>query len=1197
MSISVPGYRDLWLQATHGEVTAWRGVSTSGDPVIIYTHTSELPTPAMRDRLTERADVARLAGHPAMAGFVELLDLPTRAALVVGAISAPVLADVPARSLSTIDVLQVAIDLAPALAELHVHGVGHGGVGLHRISLAHDEATIAAPWFDHAVAAPTNDLVDLARLVETMLLRAGLRVPQGVRSVLDAATSADPTCRYRSVIGFANDLGRCRDELRITDMCSPFPLAVADYALSWRDPQQAVGVEPQLDKLAERIESTRVAGVPSVLVLEGPSGAGRTALLTSYAAFLRARSISHGIAQFLPGGERLPLAALRELVASAIDELSARPAELRERLTATLRAGLGGDAAMAVRLAPALAQLLGQQPEATDGSALDVAARAERAAKAIAGAFASEGPFVVLLDDVEGADAASLDVLSVLARLAQPVLVVVARRTDADTTALLDVLEVIAAGGTAVRSLPLPPVDRSTLHQIVSDGLGLSDGAAAPLANALWTRSGGNPGLAIADLHSLIAKREVRVDPRLGTWSWSPAALVEAAPVGVGEVMLQRVQRISPAQRQVLQAAALAGRVATPSTIAHALGRTPETVNSLLDRLHADQFLEWRSVGVVRFHDDSLRRAAVESLDGTERGALRLRLARAVIAQTEVGGQPSDTERFDALRLLEGHEHALTDSETEIYLSWCEEAARTAHRAGGYAGALDLQLRALSMVGPLGWQRDAERTFELHLRAAENALVVGRTTLVDQLLDTAWAHHPTAQQRVRALRVLGNRWWTRQDQSGGLAEMHSILRELGERLPAHPSVAHVAREYLSTRRVLRHRSPESFLDAAPLTDERVRASLDTMLGAVHLAYTAEPLTHAMMVLRGIRLTAKYGVCAASSYFVAGYGLLLCGLGRDLPLGIGFGRAGVALAERSERNVQTMVCFAHNGFVRHWGEPLHTTIEPLIAEYRDGLLVGRGGYAHTGGTFAVLHALLSSRPLARVDELADELTQDLERLGEGAFAQRVKLVGQAVADLRSGFGDGGVGSSGPIDGALFSAPTWAAAKPRRGEFALMVHTVGAFVAMAADQLEVAADEVRAAAPHVRSAPGETIVGLHSFQLTVLARLVKGIDRGDVRRAERRLRRMARSNPHDYGHRVALLDALDDRRRGDGSGGDTARFEVVAAAARANDALADLCLIAHLAARSASRADEQAQWHSMATAALRAWGAEGLVRGQP
>lgn len=1180
-AVDLPGYQQLVTTEVHGEVAVLRGTSVDGVPVVVYTHVADLPTEELRLLLDAHADVMRMVTHPAIARFVELIDLPTRSALVAEAPLGRALGDLSMLSYSVVDLVQIAIDVAPALAELHVHGVGHGAISASSISLRDGNAMLAAPWTVGSRRTPSDDLGALARLLDTLVLQAGHRVPAGLRAVLDAGYRSAAGDGYRSIVGFVHDLARCRDELRATDLCSVFPLALHRFALTWRDPARAIGVEPQLTALAEAVTDAEAKGRPCVLVIEGPSGAGRTTLLTAFEQWLVERRVMYARATFSPGGSRVPLAGPRDLVASAVARVQAAPHGTRQRVIEALEQRIGGNVAMAVQLAPSLSMLLGEQPEPGEGSPVDLAARAEVTAKAVIGAFAVNGPFVTLFDDADAADAASLAVFSVVASLAEPLVVVVARRTDADTNELSARLDLIAGSGVPVRHVLVPPLSGSAMHQVVSDGLGIVDGSASPLAHALWARSGGNPGLAIADLHTLLADAHLMVDPRRGEWSWSDIALAKAPSPGVAELTRLRVQRVLPAHRPVLHAAALAGQVANPTVLAFALDRSVDTVDAVLGRLNADQVLQWSPSGAVRFHDDGLRRAAAESIDEPTRAALRMRIGRAALGLAgprSDGSMFTEAQRFEVLQLLEGHEHALDAAETAHYIQWCAAAARSAHRSGGYAAALDLQIRALTALGPIAWEHDSDRMFELHLRAAENALIVGRTPLVDQLLDTAWAHQPDAMQRVRALRLLGNRWWTRQDQSGGLAEMHLILRDLGEKLPAKPTMVQVAREYLAVRRALRGRTPESFVDGPPLTDERVRASLDTMLSAVHLAYTTEPLMHVMLVLRGIRLTARHGVCVSSSYFVTGYGLLLCGLGRDLSRGLGFGRAGMVLADRSGGPVRTMVCFAYNGFVRHWGEPLHLTIDPLLIEYRDGLAIGRGGYAHTGGTFAVLHALLSCRPLARVDELVVELVADLERLGEGAFAQRVKLVGQAVTDLRDGVGSGAI-----LDGDRFSVTAWSGAKVRRGEFTLIVHTLAAFVALVNDRVDDAAGSVRAASPNRRMAPGEVIAGEHAFQLAVLRRLGADVDRRAARRAERLLRRAAVVNPHDYAHRVELLDAM-------ASHATTDQFVTAAATARSHDALADLCIIATIAGRRCDDQVEQQRWSAMAQSALRAWGAQ-------
>ncbi|MCB0954871.1 MAG: AAA family ATPase [Ilumatobacter sp.] len=1176
-SPSIPGYGPLQLLTATGEDGTFRSTDAAGRTVVIHTHLADLPTPAFRERLRRHRDTLAAVRHPGIAPLLDAIDSPSRCALVAATPTGPSLANTDLRSLSLLDVLPVVLDLAPALAELHVQGVGHGMIDLFTLHTGRGTDAVAeldCPWPAAAQVSPAGDIAALARLVTTTLARGGQRVPPAVSRVLEAASRPSRE-RYRSVVALAHDLERCCDSLRRTGLCAPFEPEVDRFGLAWRDLAHPVGTDMAVAAVlaALGLEGQDVAG-PRVITLDGPAGMGRTTVLGLVEAELRRRGVGVAASRFEARAAQ-PMRAPLRLVRGIVDDLEAGPQAVRDQVVAALRRRLGADLGLAVALMPPLARLVGVVPAPAESGALDMAARVQHAAReVVAGMVDVVQPYVAVFDDADAADGGSLAMLSVLAAARVPLVLLLGRRSDRPS-ALDDTLDTLAAEGVDVRSVEMPPLGRADFHALVAGGLGLDDGTAASLGAALWRRSGGNPGRAIADLHALLATGTIRVEPASGSWSWDESALA-AGSVTLAEADRRRVAALAPSLHAVLQAVALAGSVGTPQVIAEALELPLDAVAASLDRLATEHLVVWRDEPAARIGDDAVRQAALDSIESVASAQLRLRMARAVIAarRSAIGGAPSigSAERFELLRLLEGSEHALSAEESAWYVAWCEDAARIARRGGAYAAALDLQLRAIGQLGPVAWRDQPARMFELHLRAAENALVIDRTALVDQLLDSAWAHHPTPMERVRAMRVLGNRWWTRQDQKGGIAEMQGLLRELGERLPTRPSGFHVARELLATRLAIRGMEPEDFLTAPRLEDELVRAKLDTMLSAVHLAYTTEPLTHVLLVLRGLRLTARHGVDVSSAYFVAGYGLLTCGLGRQLELGVRYGKAGLALAEQTDGMVRTMVEFAHHGFIRHWGEPLAATVQPLLAEFRHGLAVGRGGYAHSAGAFAALHALLAGQPLPDVADLAAELSAELMRLDEFAFAQRVAVVAQAAADLA-----GGLHGREPLCGELFDTAGWLAARRRRGDLVLIVHTLQAHVALANGRLDDAARFVAAGAPHVRVAPGEAVVGVHHFQAALLAALsVPGAER--AHRSLVALRRAAAANPTDHGHRLAMVEAV----------GSAERMAAAAVAAREHGHLADHALACLLVDRLAP----DPAWRAARVTALHAWGANGV-----
>ena len=72
-------------------------------------------------------------------------------------------------------------------------------------------------------------------------------------------------------------------------MSSPFELSTQGYVLGWRDPVRAIGLERVVAKLGAQVTATRESGKPAVLVVEGPTGIGRSRLLAEFGRSLAAQ--------------------------------------------------------------------------------------------------------------------------------------------------------------------------------------------------------------------------------------------------------------------------------------------------------------------------------------------------------------------------------------------------------------------------------------------------------------------------------------------------------------------------------------------------------------------------------------------------------------------------------------------------------------------------------------------------------------------------------------------------------------------------------------------------------------------------------------------------------------------------------------------------------------------------------------------
>lgn len=198
--------------------------------------------------------------------------------------------------------------------------------------------------------------------------------------------------------------------------------------------------------------------------------------------------------------------------------------------------------------------------------------------------IAAERPMLVVLEDVHWADAASLDVLRLLAAgVTRTHLLVVAtyRDTVAERGAPLSAALPALVREAGVARVSLRGLARDGLAQLAASAL--DDEVPATLVTALHERTEGNPFYA-TQLLSLV---------EAGT------ALPAEVPAGVREVIQRRVEGLPDVARAMLEAAAVVGRDFVVPTLATATRTGPDEVLEALDTAVA--------AGVVGTTDDPER--------------------------------------------------------------------------------------------------------------------------------------------------------------------------------------------------------------------------------------------------------------------------------------------------------------------------------------------------------------------------------------------------------------------------------------------------------------------------------------------------------------------------------------------------------------------------------------------------------------
>ncbi|MEU8120523.1 BTAD domain-containing putative transcriptional regulator [Spirillospora sp. NPDC049024] len=470
-----------------------------------------------------------------------------------------------------------------------------------------------------------------------------------------------------------------------------------------------VGRERELGELRAGIEAA-LRGTGAMVLLEGEAGIGKTTLAEAAARLARERHMN-------------------VVWARAVEDLGAPPFWLWEQVLQELGVERPAFAAGADDRPAGLAA--GRAATRTQDLAIERFRLLEAIARAVVEA-ARTGPLLLVLDDLQWADAGSLQALRLLIGRLRGLpcgVVATCRSTDAlDPAALEDTLALLGRER-AVHRLPLSGLSVTEIETLLGGhGEGLPDAA------AVRERTGGNPFF-LAELLRFHDDADGRSRSQV--------------PATVRDVVERRFERLPERTRVLVRLAALAGAEIDVGILAHAVRMEPAQVVTALEPAldsgllrHDEETWKWRFV-----HDIS-RDALAARLAPGERTQLHALLADAIEAVHGGDGRLDDLARHRF--------HAAGGTASEPAFRTCSRAADEARRRLAFDQAARHRERALAVLPPGG--RGEDRRYRTLITLVEELRLSGDVRGADAVLDEAVEIARRAGDRERladAVSILG----------------------------------------------------------------------------------------------------------------------------------------------------------------------------------------------------------------------------------------------------------------------------------------------------------------------------------------------------------------------------------------------------------------------------------------------------------
>lgn len=402
---------------------------------------------------------------------------------------------------------------------------------------------------------------------------------------------------------------------------------------------------------------------------------------------------------------------------------------------------------------PFLASLLSlRRTETASLMLLDAEARQVRVRLSVLRWLAkvAEGqPLVLVFEDLHWSDPSSLALLEQAFDLTATLpirFVIVSRVNDAE--------EVMALRGRSQARLdgnfselwlnPLDTVESKSLITALLQWRKPPD----ELLDKIRSHADGNPFFMEEIIRTLVAEKVL--EQKAGSWRLTRPLDTISLPATIEGLLMARIDRLAPAEKELLQRAAVIGRVFWRKLVAE-MKSTPVTYNEALYQLSRHDLIRprgWRDLWETEyiFRHVLTQEAAYRSMPYARRRTYHREVARAMESLLK-----DETQAYDGVLA----HHWETAGDAEMAIRYYEQAARHAAERFANAEAINYYDHALKLIAP----GDKHRRFDLLVQQQLLLERLGqrdkRQAILDELLHLAEAWGDGARlARVRAYRYL-----------------------------------------------------------------------------------------------------------------------------------------------------------------------------------------------------------------------------------------------------------------------------------------------------------------------------------------------------------------------------------------------------------------------------------------------------------
>jgi predicted ATPase len=626
-------------------------------------------------------------------------------------------------------------------------------------------------------------------------------------------------------------------------------------------------------------------------------------------------------------------------------------------------------------------------------------------------------PMVLVLDDLQWADASSLEAIDFLLSDTQNsnglVIVGLYRSNEVDETHFLsrkikdlDIKKEMS--GFEVTDLELHSLQVSEINIIIMALLSIDDEESTKgLAGICFRRTLGNPFFVIEFVAMLVEEGLIAFNLGLLKWVWDQEEVENEtmSTSNVVDLLQARMKKLPKDIQLLLQYAACLGSSFKFSTLDLVWTRNGISVDStstgkvsdLLSVVEEANFIESCGNELYRWVHDKVQEAALSLGD-----------AGTASFQFEVGstlyrGLPDDELEdalFDVVNLINKGNVRRRPEFATLNLRAAEKARSTS----AFQSAAVYASNGMKLLPSNKWSAHRALTLSLYTLGAEMELALGRDETMELYSKEVLSQKDLSSLEKLPIYISQSHKLCNVDlQYGATIDLSvAVLKELGSPIAQGALLPFRAiHALLKTVRAAKKKPKASYETPKVMTDPKLQAAMLFLSRIFYASYfTSNDFLLVLSACKMVKMTLDHGVTPLSGQAYASLGLVVNALMGDYETSSYFAETGLLIQSIARsKYTESQTLFISSAYILSWTKPLQSCLMPLALGHANGMKSGNIEYAMWClNGYHYTYPYQMGKPLTSIDASSLKLISQMEDLRQNDQALLSRIWSQFVLNL-------------------------------------------------------------------------------------------------------------------------------------------------------------------------------------------------------